>query len=463
MLALLIIAVVLLVLVLSLLVFVLLKINKIGKENSSTDSKIEQEDIFKTITNLSDSIAKPTIAAIDELKKTLNENISSLNSYVNELKNISNETKVELIKTTNDHEVKLIKELNNNFTSINDRLVSNNEVTIKKLDDKLNSISDSLKETLEKIEKTTKDSISDIRKDNNEKLDSIQNLVSNKLEDTLNKRLKESFGNVIEQINGVNKAIGEIKGLANDVGSLKNVLTNVKTKGITGEIILGNLISEILTKNQYDENVITKPGSKDRVEFAIKMPGNGEGEYIYLPVDSKFPTTQYQRILEGIDEGNKDKIEDARKQLRIEIKQFAKDISTKYIDEPNTTSFGIMFLPIEGLYAEVINMGLFEELQREYKVNVTGPSTFAALLNALQMGFKSLVIQKKSADVFKLLTSVKTEFGRFAEVLDKAMKKVDDAGKELNTLVGTRTRAIRKQLDKIEDVGELENIETVNS
>ena len=176
------------------------------------------------------------------------------------------------------------------------------------------------------------------------------------------------------------------------------------------------------------------------------MPGNGEGEYIYLPVDSKFPTTQYQRILEGIDEGNKDKIEDARKQLRIEIKQFAKDISTKYIDEPNTTSFGIMFLPIEGLYAEV-----------------TGPSTFAALLNALQMGFKSLVIQKKSADVFKLLTSVKTEFGRFAEVLDKAMKKVDDAGKELNTLVGTRTRAIRKQLDKIEDVGELENIETVNS
>lgn len=258
------------------------------------------------------------------MKKTLNENISSLNSYVNELKNISNETKVELIKTTNDHEVKLIKELNNNFTSINDRLVSNNEVTIKKLDDKLNSISDSLKETLEKIEKTTKDSISDIRKDNNEKLDSIQNLVSNKLEDTLNKRLKESFGNVIEQINGVNKAIGEIKGLANDVGSLKNVLTNVKTKGITGEIILGNLISEILTKNQYDENVITKPGSKDRVEFAIKMPGNGEGEYIYLPVDSKFPTTQYQRILEGIDEGNKVKLKMLESNLELKSNNLLK-------------------------------------------------------------------------------------------------------------------------------------------
>lgn len=463
MLALLIISVVLLVLVLSILTYILIKLNKLEKNNQSTSSKIEQEDMFKTISNLSDSIAKPTISAIDEFKKSINENISAISSYVSELKNICNNTKVELITTTNNHQIELIKELNNKFTNINDRLVSNNESTMKKLDDKLSEISNSLKETLERIERTTKESISDIRKDNNEKLDSIQTLVSDKLEDTLNKRLKESFGNVIEQINGVNKAIGEIKGLANDVGSLKNVLTNVKTKGIAGEVILGNLISEILTKNQYDENVITKPGSKDRVEFAIKMPGNGDGEFIYLPVDSKFPTTQYQKILDGIDEGDKAKIDEARKQLRVEIKQFAKDISTKYIDEPNTTSFGIMFLPIEGLYAEVINMGLFEELQREYKVNVTGPSTFAALLNALQMGFKSLVIQKKSADVFKLLTSVKTEFGRFAEVLDKAMKKVDDAGKELNTLVGTRTRAIRKQLDKIEDIGELENTETVNN
>ena len=189
------------------------------------------------------------------------------------------------------------------------------------------------------------------------------------------------------------------------------------------------------------------------------MPGDKDDESVYLPIDSKFPTSSYTKILEAIENGDKLLVESARKELRTNIKKFANDISSKYIDEPNTTGFAIMFLPIEGLYAEVINLGLFEELQREYKVCVCGPSTFAALLNALQMGFKSLVIQKKSAEVFKLLGAIKTEFNTFAEALDKTQTKMDQASKELNNLVGTRTRVMQRKLRDIEEVSALESRE----
>lgn len=448
----------------------LFNLNKNSKSNTSTLSSNDINEIKKVVMESYTAITSAIVNSI----ATQNRNfIEQINDKLKELK----EEIEKLNKSNNDFQIKMLDNNTNNIKAINESMKTF-ENTIKKGQDeeitKLNnafkdinelisknndkSIKD-IKEKLDEFSKLIKDNMDNIRKDNNEKLEKIQNVVDDNLKKTLEERLNSSFKNVLEQISGVNQAIGEIKGLATDVSSLKNVLANVKTKGIVGEVILGNLIREILTKDQYEENVVTKAGSNDRVEFAIKMPGSKEGESIYLPVDSKFPTEAYHRIQEAIDKADKDGVEAARKELKANIITFAKDISSKYIDAPNTTAFAIMFLPIEGLYAEVINMGLFEELQRNYNVSVTGPSTFSALLNALQMGFKSLVIQKKSADVFKLLTSIKTEFDTFADALDKTQKKFNQAGDELEKLVGTRTRAMQRKLKNVESIEEIKELE----
>ena len=364
----------------------------------------------------------------------------------------SNKSSTESIKKENqEFYSRVIKESNDS----NEKIISQLSLGIKEL--KLD-----LEKTLDKLEGTVKENLTQIRNDSNDKLDKINVAVSEKLEKTLEGKLKESFDSVVSQIGSVNKAIGEIKGLANDVGSLKTVLTNVKTKGIVGEVILGNIIKDILTVSQYEENVITKVGSSDRVEFAIKMPGQ-EDEFIYLPIDSKLPLEDYHKIKEGMETGNPELIKEGRNKLRQSIRKYAKDIADKYIDVPNTTDFGIMFLPIEGLYIEALDMGLFEEIQRDFKVNLAGPTTLTAILNALQMGFKTLVIQKKSADVFKLLGAVKTEFAKFAETLDKAQKKVNAASDELDNLVGARTKKIRSKLNQIESLTEEETRELLES
>ena len=364
----------------------------------------------------------------------------------------SNKSSIESIKKENqEFYSRVIKESNDS----NEKIISQLSLGIKEL--KLD-----LEKTLDKLEGTVKENLTQIRNDSNDKLDKINVAVSEKLEKTLEGKLKESFDSVVSQIGSVNKAIGEIKGLANDVGSLKTVLTNVKTKGIVGEVILGNIIKDILTVSQYEENVITKVGSSDRVEFAIKMPGQ-EDEFIYLPIDSKLPLEDYHKIKEGMETGNPELIKEGRNKLRQSIRKYAKDIADKYIDVPNTTDFGIMFLPIEGLYIEALDMGLFEEIQRDFKVNLAGPTTLTAILNALQMGFKTLVIQKKSADVFKLLGAVKTEFAKFAETLDKAQNKLNAASDELDNLVGARTKKIRSKLNQIESLTEEETRELLES
>lgn len=364
----------------------------------------------------------------------------------------SNKSSIESIKKENqEFYSRVIKESNDS----NEKIISQLSLGIKEL--KLD-----LEKTLDKLEGTVKENLTQIRNDSNDKLDKINVTVSEKLEKTLEGKLKESFDSVVSQIGSVNKAIGEIKGLANDVGSLKTVLTNVKTKGIVGEVILGNIIKDILTVAQYDENVATKIGSSDRVEFAIKMPGQGD-EFIYLPIDSKLPLEDYHKIKEGMENGNPELIKEGRAKLRQSIRKYAKDIADKYIDVPNTTDFGIMFLPIEGLYIEALDMGLFEEIQKEFRVNLAGPTTLTAILNALQMGFKTLVIQKKSADVFKLLGAVKTEFAKFADTLDKAQKKVNAASDELDNLVGARTKKIRTKLNQIESLSEVETRELLDS
>ena len=305
---------------------------------------------------------------------------------------------------------------------------------------------------LENIERTLDTRMTDLKTANEEKLQSIQEVVNEKLEKNLNERLKQSFDSLISEISNVNQAVGEIKNMTKEVGSLRNVLTNVKTRGIVGEVVLGNLIEDVLTKDQYDENVITKPGSNERVEYAIKMPGKGD-KTVYMPVDSKFPLEDYRMIKEAIEDGNKDKLSEGRRNLEAKIRAFSKDIRDKYIDVGNTTDFGILFLPIESLYAEVADMGLVEEIQRQYRIVIVSPSTFQALLNALQMGFKSVSIEKKSVEITELLFNVKKQFDSFADALSKTQTSINKASTDLESLVGTRTRQLRRQLEKIEAVG----------
>jgi DNA recombination protein RmuC len=417
----------------------------------NTLSKFDLDDIKKVVNDTTNEKLENQTRLLKESNNLL---FRSLEIKFDNLEKITNKTHQEVNEKL-DYLYKFNYEFFNKFQKDNNEEY---EKIKEKLTKELKEFTLATKEELNKINLTLEKELKEIREDNTKKLDKINESVNEKLEKTLEGKLKQSFDNVIEQIGGVNKAIGEIKGLANDVGSLKTVLTNVKTKGIVGEVILGNIISDILTVGQYEENCITKDKSKDRVEFAIKMPSD-DNSFIYLPIDSKLPLESYHKIKEAMDNGNPELIKEGRSELRLAIRKYAKDVSTKYIDVPNTTDFAIMFLPIEGLYIEALNMGLFEEIQREFKVNLAGPTTLTAILNSLQMGFKTLAIQKKSSDVFKLLGAVKTEFNKFADTLQKAQKKVDDASNELDSLVGTRTRMIQSKLRNIEYLDEEESKE----
>lgn len=339
------------------------------------------------------------------------------------------------------------KEISKVSTIITNGIENQNKHFIEIVNEKLESQAKSTKERLDNIDNNVGKALSDIRRENGERLTEIQKAVNENLQKTLDERIKTSFESVVTQIGNVNKAIGEIRSIADDVGSLKNILSNVKTKGIAGEVILGSIIGEILSPDQYETNCATKVGSRDVVEFAIKIPSGDS--YIYLPVDSKFPLEAYNKLKDATDLADKTLIENARKDLARQIKNEAKTIASKYIDVPNTTDFAIMFLPTESLYIEAIEMGLFEECQREYRVNISGPTTLSAIINALRLGFNSLEIQKRSGEVFKLLGAVKTEFENFASALTKAQEKVDQAGNEIEKLVGTRTRQMQKKLKEI--------------
>ena len=286
------------------------------------------------------------------------------------------------------------------------------------------------------------------------KLEKMRETVDEKLHKTLEERLGQSFKLVSERLEAVQKGLGEMQTLASGVGDLKKVLSNVKTRGVLGEIQLENILEQLLAPEQYERNVKTKKNSNDHVEFAIKLPGKDEeGKEVYLPIDAKFPQEDYIRLQEALDKGDILGLEVANKALTKSIKLFAKSIKDKYIDPPNTTDFGILFLPFEGLFAEVVRQpDLVAQLQREYKIIVTGPTTLAAMLNSLQMGFKTLAIQKRSSEVWQVLGAVKTEFNKFGGVLEKAQKKINEANKELDTLVGTRTRMMLSKLKTIEEL-----------
>ena len=282
------------------------------------------------------------------------------------------------------------------------------------------------------------------------RLEEIRLTVDEKLQKTLNDRIGQSFRLVTEQLESVQKGLGEMQTLAQDVGGLKRVLSNVKTRGNIGEIQLSMLLEQILAPEQYEANVHTRKGSDAVVEFAVKLPGRDDvREFVYLPIDAKFPKDVYEQLLDAYDHADTQAIEAAGKLLETTIKKMAKDISDKYLAPPATTDFGIMFLPFEGLYAEVVRLGLVEVLQRQYKVNIAGPTTFAALLNSLQMGFRTLAIQKRSSEVWSVLGAVKTEFATFEDVLAAAQKRIEQTGAELDKLVGVRTRKINSKLRSV--------------
>lgn len=329
---------------------------------------------------------------------------------------------------------------------------------LKTVETRLKGLEDSNEQKLENIRKTVSENLSRMQEDNNKKLDEIRGVVDEKLQKTLEERMNESFKLVSERLENVYRGLGEMKSVAEGVGDLKKVLSNVKTRGILGEIQLGAILSEILSPTQYDVDVAVIPKSANRVEFAVKLPGAEQGEFVYLPIDSKFPGDTYVALQNAYDTGDAAKIAEAKKHLETVIKKCAKDIHDKYIEPPYTTNFGIMFLPFEGLYAEVVNSGMVEMLQRDYNVNITGPSTMAAMLNSLQMGFKTLAIQKRSDEVWKTLGEVKGEFEKFGDSLTKVQERLRQADKELVTLVGTRTNVIRRKLRNVETIEADEDI-----
>lgn len=316
----------------------------------------------------------------------------------------------------------------------------------------LDAFNYNLRSSIDDLTKLQNEKFVELTKSTEENLEKMRVTVDEKLQSTLERRLSESFKVVSERLEQVHKGLGEMQSLAAGVGDLKKVLSNTKMRGVLGEVQLERILEQFLSPEQYEKNVITKKGSRETVEFAIKLPGKDyDNKTVYLPLDAKFPLEVYNKLLDAYDLQNQAQIDAASKNLERFIKKSAKDIRDKYIDPPNTTDFGLMFLPTEGIYAEVLkNQSLVEFVQREYNINITGPTTLVALLNSLQMGFRSLAIEKHSSEVWKILGAVKTEFSKFETVLNSAQNKLNQASSEIDKLVGTRTRQINRKLKNVD-------------
>lgn len=315
----------------------------------------------------------------------------------------------------------------------------------------LNENRDRSDQRLEIINRNLTNSVKEMQESNEKRLEEMRQTVEEKLEQTLQNRLKASFETVSKQLESVNQGLGEMKNVAQDVGALNKVLSNTKTRGILGELQLGQIIEDIMTPNQYEREFPTVSGSNERVEYAIKLPGTDDDGYVYLPIDSKFPLEDYYRLEDAYESGDKEQVELYRKSLLNSIKRFAKDINKKYLNPPETTNFGIMFLPTEGLYSEVVrNASFFDSLRRDENIVVAGPSTLSALLNSLVVGFKTLNIQKNANDISKILGNVKVEFEKFGNMLVKAQKQINTANNTLDSLISTRTNAIIRALNTVE-------------
>lgn len=386
------------------------------------------------------------IVILNQLKKASdNSNSEEFKRLEQTIRNEQSALRQELTSSTQMS----VKNLGDMIAASQNAYAISQSKSLAQLEERLKTFSLTNEQQLDNIRHSVENRLNYIQEDNNKKLEEMRKTVDERLQQSIEEKMNRSFSLVNERLEQVYKGLGEMQSLAVGVGDLKKVLSNVKTRGILGEIQLSAILSEILSPEQYEENVATKKGSKNVVEFAVKLPSDDD-KFIYLPIDSKFPGDTYAALRAAIDEGDKIKIDLAAKALITRIKSEAKDIHDKYIDPPYTTEFAIMFLPFEGLYSEAVNRGLVEILQRDYKVNIAGPSTMAALLNSLQMGFKTLAVQKRSAEVWEILGAVKQEFDKFGDVLEATQQRLDQANKELDKLVGVRTRQIQRKLKDVQ-------------
>ena len=395
------------------------------------------------------------LSALEKKVTEMSSEETSIKQLIEQLDKLQKAIESE-IKESRQETIRYITE---NFRNLAD-ILSGSQKQIAEIQDKrladlnqqLTQRNDTLQKTvtdmLKHINDTMESRLLSMQRDNEKKLELMRETVDEKLQKTLEDRISQSFKLVSERLEQVYKGLGEMQNLASGVGDLKKVLSNVKTRGILGEIQLGSILEQILTPDQYETNIPMKKGSSERVEYAIKLPGDDDG-VVYLPIDAKFPADAYAKLADAYETGDVKEIDAAATHLERMIKSFAKDIRDKYVSPPYTTDFGIMFLPFEGLYAEVVRRGMVETLQRDYKINIAGPSTMAALLNSLQMGFRTLAIQKHSSKVWDVLGAVKTEFDKFGSVLEATQKRINQANAELDKLIGTRTRLIRSKLRSV--------------
>ena len=453
--------VVLLVMVLVVLIYLCIQLNK----NRNSNGIKEEFDQIKgdLLKNLNDQLAILS-------RMMLDSNQQSSQHLDQRLKTMGDQSdqRLSLMSQQNDQRFEGQLRQMNQLASLMDERMSklmeleklNQDSFLKRLDavgqrneNQVLNLTKSNELRLEGMNQTIEKQLTQLQQEHHEQMEKMRHTVDEKLQDTLESRITKSFQLVSERLEQVYKGLGEMQTLANGVGDLKRVLSNVKTRGILGEIQLGAILEEILSPEQYETNFATVPNSRNVVEYALKLPGDDERS-VYLPIDSKFPLDVYARLMDAYDNGDNDQIQQALKNLDAALKSNAKDIHEKYIEVPYTTDFGIMFLPIEGLYAEAVRRGLVETLQREYKINIAGPTTMAALLNSLQMGFKTLAIQKRSGEVWEVLGAVKTEFGKFEGILESTQNRLQQVQGDLEKLVGVRTRQIRRKLSKVTSLEE---------
>jgi DNA recombination protein RmuC len=439
---------------------------KINREESASLAKENRAEMSEALKLISDTLFKSIeslITKVEENNKANREALSeNLKEFITEQRKKFDELKLEqkeLTKNTVDQLEKITVKVEEKLSALTEQDKKDNALMRESLLKAFKDFEETFDKDVRSFNEIQKEKFGQLEEKQNKliegtekKLEQMRETVDEKLQKTLNERLGQSFETVGKQLEAVQLGLGEMRNLAQDVGGLKKVLSNVKQRGGVGEIQLEMLLEQILAPDQYEANVRTKEGSLDLVEFAIKLPGRDDlQKNVYLPVDAKFPKDAYEQLIDAYESADPAVIDAANRNIEIVIKKMAKDIRDKYLDPPNTTDFGIMFLPFEGIYAEVIRRSnLLEQLQREFKVVVTGPTTLAAILNSLQMGFHTLVLQKRSSEVWSILGAVKTEFEKFGGLLDKAHKHIASAGETIEQLQGTRTKAINRKLREVQ-------------
>ncbi|MBR3366023.1 DNA recombination protein RmuC [Candidatus Saccharibacteria bacterium] len=355
------------------------------------------------------------------------------------------------------------KDYDAEFKKLDERMIRIEAATDKiapKIEGEFRENRKEIAENLQNVQKTVDTRVKTLQDENTKKLEEMRETVDEKLKASVEKRFNESFKSISTQLTQVYQGLGEMKNLATGVGDLKKVMEGVKTRGIYGEVQLGSIISDILSENQYAENIATKKGSSDRVEFAVKMPGQGE-ETVFLPIDSKFPVENYSRLIAAYDEGSKEEIEKYRKALSIDVKEQAKKISTKYVDPPATTAFAMMFVPTESLYAEILRIpGLSDEVRQKYNITIASPSTLPVVLSGLLMGFRTVAIEKRSSEVWQVLGAVKTQFGKFGDLLDATKKKLIESANKIDS-AATTSRQIERKLKNVESLPEKDSVKLI--